>query len=406
MKDLFYLDKTRSAIFKKYKIYVDVSNVNGDFDSGQKLNSFFGQIGVYEGQDKIIKVINDFIRSNSTSFYFFNEDEDFESSLETEEFSDEEVNVGIDEMLYTTYKNSYEQLEILDEFFDDNFYYDQNEENLFNDKYEFFGDNADDYIKDNVTDEEDYNQNEDNNYDEDFEQNNTEDSNLKNIYYIPLFIFFFYGEKRVNFLTLFSYRKKFYFELQKVINCLNFVDFKEKDFILFKTFKQFSVLKTYSSLINKFKKVFQKNTTYYKLLNLNSIDFFKSDNFLWPWYKQVIENFQRRDKRKFIFKKMINKKYFQINSNIRKMKWMNSSYLLGIALYKGFWYINKFKHQALLELETSFLSQIYTLKKKILKKFKRRKRYKKKITRSFFGFKYVYTKVFNVIEEKKKKRRR
>ena len=48
---------------KKYKLLIEVTFKDGEFVISQKLNSFFGQIGVFEGGDKLIKYIETYFKS-------------------------------------------------------------------------------------------------------------------------------------------------------------------------------------------------------------------------------------------------------------------------------------------------------------------------------------------------------
>jgi len=63
MPDTLEIINDKSLIFRKYILYVDVVIKDGEIVLGQKLNSFFGQIGVFENTEDILEFVSDYFKS-------------------------------------------------------------------------------------------------------------------------------------------------------------------------------------------------------------------------------------------------------------------------------------------------------------------------------------------------------
>lgn len=72
MQDLI-VDK--NLIFRRFILYLDIKYGGQDvkkLDLGQKMSSFFGQSGIFEGTEKINEYTEDFINSFTVNNYVFN----------------------------------------------------------------------------------------------------------------------------------------------------------------------------------------------------------------------------------------------------------------------------------------------------------------------------------------------
>jgi len=115
--------------------------------------------------------------------------------------------------------------------------------------------------------------------------------------------------------------------------------------------------------------------------------------------------FKRRN-RIFFFKKIKIKNKKQILNLNRKIFNVNLKFSLYIAIIKLSFFDNQFNNKDLLSFYLTFISNLYSFKFNFLKRFKRKKRFKKKIVKNIFGKKFTFYKIFNSIEDLKKKKKR
>ena len=79
----------KHIVYKKYKLLIEFNIKENQFVVNQKLNSFFGQIGIYEGADKLSSFIDIYFKSLFFDFKNFSNnftdeiDENLDSYNET-----------------------------------------------------------------------------------------------------------------------------------------------------------------------------------------------------------------------------------------------------------------------------------------------------------------------------------
>ena len=302
--------KDKALIFKKFILYVDVIIKEESIVLGQKLNSFFGQVGIFENTEEIVAYVENYYKSVLLKNYVFNE---------------------------------------LD--FKDHSLYDDT------------------------------------------------------VVYLPLTLIFYYGDKKVDFYVYSSWNKNYINENLK-----------------FGYIKNFSILNNYKNLvlnkINFYKKIINYNSIIYtlnvdnysaKLSAFNKkmlLNFFITEDFYVLFFDEYFNFFFKKKNRTFFFKKIKtkNKKLIlNLNKNIYNIDLKFSIYVL---ITKLSFFDNEFENEDLLIYYLTFTSNLYTFKLNFLKRFKRKKRFKKKVIKNSFGKKFTFYKIFNSIEETKKKKRR
>lgn len=363
----------RVAIHKKYKLYVDITFKDGELEISQRLNSFFGQVGVYEGGEVIVKFVEDYVKNDFFDFFDF----------------DSEKNVDYDALLEEQSLYSSINCDFLDDASVEN--------NL---DYELVK-KADNSFYKNSSDED----LDDEYYDEESTIDDFQDQNL--VVFLPLCMLFYFGDKKVDFFMFNSFKKRSLFNRQKLSICINYLRYKE----FFSTYiwksQEFLKISDYLKLI-KFAKVSNYNLrNFFKLLNITNLDFMIDEDKLKTINEEYWDLLTKRKKRVFYFKKIFRKNRLTLLSINKKAKWLFSRQVINVVFDKIMSFNNKIMYSSVYEFCCNLFSQIYLIKKTFLKRFKRRKRFKNKMLRNFFGKRFVPHKVLNdVIDDSKKKKRR
>lgn len=313
--------KDKPLIQRKYNLYVDIMLKGGQLEVGQKLNSFFGQIGVFENTEKIIDFIKEYIVSYSSINDFF---------FDNVEYSEEE--------------------------------YSENLENSFIE---------------------------------------SED----NIIYLPLTMVFYYGEKKVDFFVYSSWFKNSKAKNIKtsyIYNYLILLNYRNSSFKnLFFYIKSIQ----YNNLLRWLAE--EKFTSkYFTFLKKTFTSFFIEEDLFTDYYDEYMNYLFKIGKRRFFFKKLKLRNKSTIVKINKKFSSISENYSLYFMFAKLSFFDNNVNDFSLLTEYIRDISQIYTFKFLFLKRFKRKKRFKRNIIKNFDGKKFTFYKVLNSIEEKKKKKKK
>lgn len=90
LNDDLNLLKDKKAIFRKFILYVDISFKDGEFILGQKLNSFFGQAGIFENTEIIENYIKNFYENSLNSAVFIEDHKEFDEYEDDDDIEDDQ----------------------------------------------------------------------------------------------------------------------------------------------------------------------------------------------------------------------------------------------------------------------------------------------------------------------------
>ena len=213
-------------VHKKYKLLIEISFKDNEFIINQKLNSFFGQIGVYEGGDKLVNFVELYFKTVLLHYISFN-------SNESQSVSNSEKNL---------------------------------------------------------------------------------------VFYLPVFIYFYFGEKKCDFFINKVFKKNYYSD-KKIVEIHSFFlkynrlcfDFNSKNFY-------YQKIKERYFLITRMKFALKFNSRFLDLLNARSLDFLVDDDKFFLFNEEVYNYKSLKRKRVLFFKKILIKSknnivFFIKNSN-------------------------------------------------------------------------------------------
>lgn len=302
----------KHIVHKKYKLLVEITFKDNEFIISQKLNSFFGQIGIYEGGDKLIKFVEVYFKSIYLEFLSYNED-----LIEEEEM-----------ILNLENKNS--------------------------------------------------------------------------IFFLPVILYFYYGDKKCDFYIKNVFNKKYYLDKKTVGLVFDFLKYKQwynafisKNFYFYK-------MNEYFFLIFNFKNLFKISKSFYSLINLKSIDFLIDDDKNYNFDEELAIHKRGRKRRILFFKKILSKSKTDLICIFKKINSFSMKFVLNIVIHKFFFIKFLYKHSSFFTQISNLFAQIYSMKNKFFYKFRRYKKFKKVVCRNFFGKKISYFKIYRYEDKSKK----
>ena len=224
-----------SVIFRKTFVWIDIEFYDNEFFISQKLNNFFGQIGIFENIEILTDYIDSVFKSLDFSYLFFNQEFDF--------YEDDNLNL-------------LEELNELEGF------------NEFLDIYESEFDNEDDKINT-------YNILEDK---IEIVENKTEDEDEDDydyfLFFVPLALVMYKNlEKKTDFFLANEFKYKLYFKKSII--------FLKNKFMLSKIFnKKYTSKFFFNNFFNTLKKFNNLKSGLFKLLANSNIFFLKKKYYI------------------------------------------------------------------------------------------------------------------------------
>ena len=398
------------GVQKRFDVIVDVLYTGDDFELGGKLNSIIGQYGISDS-DKFVDSINhafnailielddqDLSDENKYNFVF-DGFQNFSNLLEQDEqglkndlddkfkqisevssdVSSKELKNENDDTLKTNFESNEEapreiSLENLEKF------------NSFKENF-FYSNDLDDQNFDNNAENDENDEN-----DEDNEEDGSDDDEADDItFFVPMILVCYRVEKCADFYIYNPFFKKSFFNFFKLNLITYFYNLNNcKDFLF--NLKNFYNIKKYMLHLTLLNKHFR---------NFNFLDSIGSFSHV-PISDKIFERFWEYDfnyyfsyygknrRRRRAFKVYYLKKRKQIAYFLKSFKWFPYEVVFKFFMFKYVFFDTKIDYIELKKKILTVYSIMFALKKKFMRRYRRRKSFKRKVLRNKLGIKNVF----------------
>lgn len=347
-----------SVIFYKVNLLLDVEFDDDAYSESTKLNSFFGQIGVYENSERLISLVSNLYNDLYFNFLIIKEESDIKEDVEDLK------------MFFNPEHNIFNENDDIESVFN-------NEQTI---NFEYY---EEDIVYESNLEEQDKEENE-----EDFGESYFR-------FFLPLIMVFYRGDRKMDYYLGNEFKEKLFFKKKTIV-------FKEKFHIKNFLKKPFFLKINYK--INCFLKKFYKNKkNFFNMVKNNNVVFIDKDFLKYHFFDIKKKTDKKKKKRFKMFKKLKLKARSKMLYLLKDNKWWSEIYLLCLLNLKFFFLSNYYSHKNYLSGIFNFFSQMINIKKKFFRRYRRKRRFKKNFFRNFFGKRAKLNVILNILEEDKKK---